>query len=199
MIAIVVLAAGSSSRMGGRDKLMEQIDGMPLLRRTVLRALEAGCDVSVALPEAPHPRHDALADLPVRRVPVPAATEGMNASLRAGLAALPPQTEAVMVMLADMPDITTQDMKDVLQAVDLISDTLIWRATTQSGDAGHPIVFRATLIPALIALNGDAGGSAVVKANRAHTLHVPLPGTHARTDLDTPQAWADWRARQEPI
>lgn len=196
MIALLILAAGSSSRMRGCDKLMEEIEGVPLLRRTVGRAVASGCDVYVTLPDPPHARHNALADLSITAVPVPDAAEGMNASLRAGLSAMPQDVEAVMVLLADMPDITTDDLNTVLQAIDLKSDTLIWRATTQDGAAGHPIVFRRALFADLIKLTGDAGGSSVVKANKARTLLIPLPDTHARTDLDTPEAWAAWRSRQ---
>lgn len=192
----MILAAGSSSRMRGRDKLMEEIGGTPLLRRTAMRAQATGCDVYVALPLQPHPRFDALAGLDVTCVPVPDASEGMNASLRTGLAAMPAQVDAVMVMLADMPDLTTQDLQTVLEAVDVTSETRIWRATTQDGSAGHPIVFHHSLLPSLIALQGDQGGSTVVKAQHASTRYIALPDAHARTDLDTPEAWTKWRRSQ---
>ena len=197
MIAIIVLAAGASRRMQGRDKLLEDVDGVPLLRRQTMRALATGCDVLVALPPAPHPRIDALTGLAVTIVEVADAEEGMNASLRTGLRSIPKDTDAVMVMLADMPDITQDDLNSVLQAVDLESDTLIWRAVTASGAAGHPIVFSTTLLPELTALSGDAGGSSVVRAHADKTQRVPLPDDHARTDLDTPEAWATWRAKLE--
>jgi CTP:molybdopterin cytidylyltransferase MocA len=150
--------------------------------------------VLVALPPPPHPRYDALAGLDVQTVPVPDAAEGMNASLRAGLRAVPQDAAAVMVLLADMPDVTTDDIKTVLQAVDLVTDIRIWRAVTQSGDAGHPTVFHAALLPELMRLHGDSGGRTVAQAHHDRTLHIPLPAGHARTDLDTPQDWADWRA-----
>lgn len=170
---------------------------MPLLRRTALRAQGAGWPLYVTLPPEgqAHPRAAALEGLPVVRVPVADAPEGMNASLRAGLAALPADTQAVMVVLADMPDLTVDDFKTVAEAVDLGSNFRIWRAVTESGQPGHPIVFHADLIPALMALRGDVGGNAVVAAHTPVTWHVPLTGNHARTDLDTPQAWARWRAR----
>lgn len=193
MIAIVLLAAGSSSRMQGRDKLMETVEGIPLLRRQVKRALDTGLDVYVTLPASPHPRYAALDGLDATVVPVPDAIEGMNASLRTGLGAVKHDADAVMVMLGDMPDITTIDINRVLHAVDLNTETLIWRATTHDGAAGHPIVFRKTLLPSLIALKGDHGGNAVVKATAAHTTYIELPSNHARTDLDTPEAWAAWR------
>jgi len=197
MIAVLILGAGASSRMQGRDKLLEDVDGMPLLRRQSLRALETGCPVLVALPPPPHPRYAAVAGLGVTLVPVPDAAEGMNASLRAGLRAVPAQAQAVMVLLADMPDLTTDDINTVLQAVDLKSDIRIWRAVTQSGAAGHPTVFHNDLLPALIALRGDIGGRDVAQAYCHRTRLIPLPGAHARTDLDTPQDWAAWRAARE--
>jgi molybdenum cofactor cytidylyltransferase len=194
MIAVLILAAGASSRMQGRDKLLEQVDGMPLLRRQTLRACATGCCVLVALPPAPHPRYDALKGVRAKLVPVPDAAEGMNASLRAGLAALPKGVQAVMVMLGDMPELTTEDLCTVRAAVDPGSDTLIWRAVTQSGAAGHPTVFHAQLLPELMRLTGDGGGRAVVQAHTDRTMHIPLPADHARTDLDTPADWAAWRA-----
>ena len=92
--AIVVLAAGASRRMQGRDKLMEDVDGMPLLRRSVMRALATGCKVLVALPATPHARYATLEGLDVAAIPVPDAAEGMNASLRAGLRALSDRARA---------------------------------------------------------------------------------------------------------
>ncbi|MEH6522757.1 nucleotidyltransferase family protein [Sulfitobacter sp.] len=197
MIVIVVLAAGASSRMQGRDKLMEDVDGVALLRRQVLRALGTGCEVLVTLPAGPHPRYDTIKDLNVTVVPVPDAAEGMNASLRAGILAVPDAATGVMVMLADMPDITEGDMITILNEVNFKSDVKIWRAVTKAGDPGHPIIFHKDLLPQLSALSGDQGGSAVVRENRDKTQFIPLPADHARTDLDTPEAWADWRARRD--
>jgi len=199
MIAILLLAAGASRRMQGRDKLMESVDNMPLLRRQALRACAIGVPVIVTLPPEPHPRHDVLKDLPLTIVPVPNVHDGMNASISTGLKALPDGTQAVMIMLSDMPDITESDINKIIQNVDLKSQNLIWRATTTDGSAGHPIVFHAQLIPDLMALSGDHGGREVVRENISRTKLIPLPDNHARTDLDTPEAWANWRAGRGSI
>lgn len=196
MTAIVLLAAGASRRMMGRDKLLEEVNGEALLRRQAMRACGTGTPVFVTLPPAPHPRYAVLEGLDLSVVPVADAQDGMNASLAAGLNAVPQDIDAVMVLLADMPDITQADIETVLNAVDSGSGTLIWRATTHTGDAGHPIAFHRQLVPELIALKGDQGGKEVVRANAARTALIPLPDEHARTDLDTPEAWANWRARQ---
>jgi len=197
-IPIILLAAGQSTRMGGHDKLLETVDGMPLLRRQALMALAAKAGpVFVTLPPAPHPRYDVIDDFEVTVVPVPDAAEGMNASLRHGVAALPPDATATMMLLADLPDLTTEDLITCLRAVDLSSDTSIWRGATEDGKPGHPIIFAAKHFAAFAKLTGDSGGRDIVAAAQDQTQLIPLPGQHARRDLDTPQAWEAWR-RENP-
>ncbi len=192
--AILVLAAGASRRMRGRDKLLEPLRGEPLLRATVRKARATGCPVLVALPHAGHPRAACLAGLGATVVPVPGADEGMAASLRAGVAALPP-ADRVMVMLADMPDITTRDLAVLIAAArDGTDGTLVWRGAGADGRPGHPIVFHASLRPRFAALQGDTGGAPILAACRDAVRLVRLPGTHALCDLDTPEDWAAWRA-----
>ncbi|WP_299504952.1 nucleotidyltransferase family protein [uncultured Roseobacter sp.] len=196
-LPVIVLAAGQSKRMRGADKLLELVDGMPLLRRQANMA----CDVTqgpvlVALPPRPHPRYQCLDALGVNRIPVEEAAEGMNASIRTAIAALPDNAPAAMLLLGDLPELTEDDLRQVMAAVDLDSDVLIWRGATQAGKAGHPIVFSARLFDALKTISGDSGGRSVVKAAGNNVRLVPLTGHRARMDLDTPEEWAAWRARQ---
>lgn len=193
---IILLAAGQSTRMRGRDKLLEQVDGQPLLRRQAMMACSAtDGPVVVALPLEPHARHDALGGLSVTRVPVPDATEGMNASLRAAFAALPSGARAAMILLADLPELTLDDLNTVFDSVDLASEMTIWRGATADGKPGHPIVFAACHFPYFAKLTGDSGGRDVVAKAKDRTMLVPLPADHARLDLDTPEDWAAWRQR----
>ncbi|MBO9437260.1 nucleotidyltransferase family protein [Sulfitobacter sp. KE29] len=195
-LPVILLAAGASTRMRGRDKLMEDIGGEPLLRRQARLARGIG-PVTVALPPAPHPRYTALSGLDITPLPIPDAAEGMGASLRRAFAALPLDTPAAMVLLADMPALEARDLARLAAAVDLTGETLIWRATTEDGKPGHPIVFAAALFDQLKQLRGDDGGRAVVRAAADRMQLVPLPGQRARRDLDTPEDWAAWRAEQE--
>lgn len=194
-LPIILLAAGQSSRMRGRDKLLEEVGSVPLLRRqaAMARRVTSG-SILVALPPAPHPRYGALADLDVTPLPVPDAAEGMNASLRTAFAALPTDAKAAMLLLGDLPELTETDLARVARAVSLTSDTLIWRGTTEDGRPGHPIVFAAPLFPAFAALTGDTGGREVVAQAGDRIDLIPLPGNRARLDLDTPEEWEAWRA-----
>ncbi|MFQ1700876.1 NTP transferase domain-containing protein [Loktanella agnita] len=193
MIPILILAAGSSSRMRGKDKLLEKLNNQPVLRRQAQRAIATGAQVFIALPDADHPRAAVITDLDVTPLITPDATEGMSGTMRNAIAQLPP-CPAFMILLADLVALDTADLRTVLHAHDTHPDHLIWRGTTEDGQPGHPIIFDSSLRPAFAKLTGDSGGAAIVKAQPAQTRLVRLPGQRALLDLDTPEDWADWRA-----
>ena len=194
MIPVLILAAGASSRMRGTDKLLEDVDGQPLLRRQIQLAEAISSAIRVALPLAPHQRYDCLTATSARGVPVPDAADGMGASIRTLFATLQGHISHAMLLLGDLPDLMAADLRAVERGVQTHPDALVWRGATEDGRGGHPIIFARALFPALCTLTGDDGGRGVVAAagNRVHL--VPLPGTRARRDLDTPEEWAAWRA-----
>lgn len=186
--AILLLAAGASSRMRGADKLLEDMDGEPLLTLMCRRAAETGLPVFVTLPSLSHSRAAAIRG--ATPIAVPDAAEGMAASIRRGIAALPPETEAVMILPADMPEITAQDMV-LLATRQEGPQGPILRACTEDGTPGHPVLFPRRCFAALQTLKGDQGARLVLAGEDIRM--ISLPGNHALTDLDTPEAWAKWR------
>lgn len=193
MIALLLLAAGASSRMRGADKLLEPVEDMPLLRRQATRAVATGAPVFVAISPDHPARHTALDGLNLTLVPVTRAAEGMGRSIACGVRALPAQCTGVAILPADMPEITTADLRQVLTQA-RAAPHRIHRATSKTGTPGHPVVFPATLFGALSQLSGDTGAKPVLAGQQI--VQIPLPGDHAITDLDTPEAWAAWRSRQ---
>ncbi|MEP6065550.1 MAG: nucleotidyltransferase family protein [Paracoccaceae bacterium] len=191
---ILILAAGTSSRMRGRDKLLETIDGVPLLRIVAQRALATGCPVTIALPVFPHARYDALDGLEVDRLPIPGAEQGMSVSLRASVQALQNKAKRLLLLLADLPEITTEHLQLVLDAPKSAPDALVWRGATEDGAPGHPVLFDQALFPNFANITGDNGAQSVVAAARPAVQLVTLNGMAARQDLDTPEEWARWRA-----
>jgi molybdenum cofactor cytidylyltransferase len=187
---LLVLAAGASSRMRGADKLLEPVDGVALIARTVGAALATGLPVIVALrPDRPA-RAEAIAGMAVERVTVPDAAEGMGASLRSAAAAAP-EGAGLVVILADMPEITAEDLAALVAAFEAASGDKVVRAASEDGRPGQPVIFPARLRPALMALRGDTGGRDILKAETQ--VLVPLPGRRALVDLDTPEDFAAWR------
>ncbi len=195
MVPILILAAGGSTRMAPRDKLTEMVEGQPLLCRTARRALATEAPVLVVLPPDRPDRDRAVEGLDLIRVLAVEAAQGMTASLRAGLAALPPGATGVMVLPADMPDLDTPDLRRLLEGF-AAEPARILRGAGQDGTPGHPVIFPADLFPELMALAGDEGGRSVIARHRGRLRLVPLPGDRALVDLDTPEDWAAWRARQ---
>jgi len=196
-LAILLLAAGASSRMQGGDKLLEKIAHQPLLSHLVQQAQATGFQVLVTVPDLAHPR--AALTGPAQCIPVPDAAEGMGASIRTGIRALPDRTEGVMILPADMPELTTANFQKLADGF-AGPEGAILRATGQDGTgairAGHPVLFPRRCFDALLRLKGDDGARRVLQGE--NVTRVPLPASHALTDLDTPDAWATWRAGQTP-
>ena len=195
-IAILIPAAGASRRMRGTDKLLMQVGGEALLRRQARQALQAADHVAVTLPHPDHPRAAALAGLPVQLVLVPDADSGMSASLRRGIGLLPEDMDAAMILPADMPDLTVEDLQALIALFRALPRPMLLQGCSDTDIPGHPVLFPADCFPAMLALSGDQGARAVLAANRHRLRLVPLPDRHALTDLDTPEAWAEWQARQ---
>ena len=194
MLPILLLAAGASARMRGADKLLEPVDGIPLIRRQAMMALRVSDDVRIALPPRPHKRYDVVSDLPLTLVGVADHAEGMGASLRTIFATLEVNVSRAMLLLTDLPELGEEDLRAVIEAMRTHPDALIWRGATKGGQGGHPMIFVQSLFPALRRLTGDNGGRDVVAAAGDRVHMVPLPDDRARHDLDTPEDWAAWRA-----
>lgn len=196
-VEVVLLAAGAGRRMAGIDKLLERVDGTPLLRRGAEEALASGAAaVHVVLPPEGGARAEVLSGLGVHIVTAQAAAEGMGASLRAGIAALSPQADAVIVALADMPDVTTAVYDALIAAFDPEAGAEICRAVSAGGQPGHPVLFGRRFQEPLSEVSGDVGARDVVRAGADYLRDVPVAGEAAVTDLDTPAQWAAYRARQ---
>ena len=194
--AILILAAGQSRRMHGVDKLLEPVAGQPLIRRQAQVALATGLPVWIALPPDRPLRNEALQGLVVGIVDVSDARLGISYSLIAGNAAVPADM-ALILWLADLPEITTDDLRTLGSAAQAAPNAII-RATTSAGKPGHPVVVPPNFRAELNRLTGDDGARDVLKRHAANTVFVPLAGTRALTDLDTPEDWSAWRAGRLP-
>lgn len=187
---ILLLAAGRATRMRGADKLLEDVDGQPLLRLMASRAAKAGA-TRVVLTQGQTERRALLADLDVDCVEVQSG-DGMAASIVAGVHGL---KGPVLIALADMPEITANDLYLML-GLSQQAPNAILRAATPDGTPGHPVLFPADLLPKLGQLTGDQGAKDILKSEAKRVHLIPLKDDRAIIDLDTPEAWAAWRAKR---
>ena len=198
VVHILILAAGASSRMRGADKLLQEIEGTPILRRVAKVALATGAPVSVTLPVGADARRTTLCDLAIKIVEVPDAHLGMSRSLVRGVKAImadsPGPDDGIMILPADMPGFTPEALTNLASGF-AAGPQSIWRGGTMDGKAGHPTIFPRALWSALVTVTGDEGGRSVVQAHRDRVKLLPLPDQMAMLDLDTPEDWAAYLAR----
>ncbi len=182
----IVLAAGASSRMGGRQKLLLDVEGVPMARHVLEAASEGGCHQLVVVyaddevKRAINGRAETLLN--------PKAATGMASSLHVGLKAMRPEIEAVMVLLGDQPLVGPRTVASVIRA---------WRregsrpavAVAQETDGwAPPVILSRELWPEVMTLKGDSGARQILKGRPELLDIVPAPGRP--DDIDTPDDYA---------
>jgi molybdenum cofactor cytidylyltransferase len=184
-VAAVVLAAGASSRMGGRNKLLLRIGGEPLVRRAARAAADALLDpvIVVVGHEADRVR-EALGGVPCVTVPSPDYALGQRLSLQAGLRAVPADASAALVALADMPLVTSAMMAAVRDAY--LRDAAPLVASRYGGVLAPPTLYDRALFPELVALTGAGAGKPVLLRHLAEATVVSWP-EEALVDVDRPE------------
>jgi molybdenum cofactor cytidylyltransferase len=185
-VVAVVLAAGTSSRMG-RPKQLLPLGGRPLVCHAVEAALEAGLPVVVVVGHREEEVRAALGERArVRVVRNAGYRSGQASSLRAGLGALGPEVRAALVLLADQPDVSAEAIRAVLHAY-RGSGAAAVRAR-YSGTPGHPVLLDRRIWPEVQRVTGDRGARDLLAAHPEWVLAVDLPGPAPR-DIDR---WEDY-------
>jgi molybdenum cofactor cytidylyltransferase len=191
-VAGILLAAGTASRMG-RNKLLLELDGEPLLRRAARRALEAGLEpLLVVLGHQAELAGRALSGLACTPVVNAAHRQGLNTSLSAGVLAAPATAEAAVVLLADMPFVEAAMIRAVVDR---------WRQTGAPTVASRfgavvapPTLYARSLFPHLTGTTGEGRGREVVRAQGERARFVDWP-PEAVADLDVTEDVERARAR----
>jgi molybdenum cofactor cytidylyltransferase len=181
-LAGLLLAAGGATRFGS-PKVLAPFHGTPLVRRGVeLLASHCAAGVHVVVGASADGVRAALRGQTVTMVDNPAWATGLASSLVQGVASLPDEADAVLILLCDQPAITAADL-DALVAAWQIEPELI--AAARFGDQlGPPVIMPRSFWPQLAALRGDQGARSLLEWHAEHTA-VPMP--HAAFDIDTPE------------
>lgn len=169
----MLLAAGASTRMG-ENKLVLDFAGEPLVRRAARAALDAGLAPLVAVVGHEEERTRAvLSGLPCVVVPNPRHALGMSTSLDAGVAAVPEEAEAAVVLLADMP-LVTAAMIGAVVARHAASGAPV--VTSRYGEVtAPPTLYARALLAELRGGEGEGRGREVVRRHAAHAVFVDWP------------------------
>lgn len=204
--AAIILAAGTSSRMGAsRHKLLLPLHGRPVLAH-VLDAVQASQARPVVLilghqPEQVRQHIAAYISQPdLHIVENPDYLQGMSTSLRLGVQTLlsfgytkstGESIDSALVVLGDQPLITAQHIDTLIATYRTTGKRII--APTYEGKRGNPILFDSSLFPELLEVTGDEGGRSVLERHREEIATVEMGNPLANIDVDT------WDAYQRVI
>jgi molybdenum cofactor cytidylyltransferase len=178
--AVLILAAGNSSRLGLPKQLLQH-QQKSLLRQIAEKALSLQpAAVAVVLGfESGRMRHE-LDDLPVLIVMNSIWHEGVASSIRAGIRSLPETIDCALITLCDQPFVTSGLLGQLIASCTADHPIV---ATAYEQTLGVPACFSRTLFPELLDLKGDAGAKRVIEQNRASVTSIPFPP--ASIDIDT--------------
>lgn len=192
MLAALVLAAGESSRMGGSPKAtLKAPCGRTFATRIIDVLAESGVDDLFVVTGA---HHDAIVAAVSREAPRqfpvfvrnPNPARGQLSSLWVGMDhAITPDTEALLVTLADVPMITVEVVRQVITAWRLSGAPIVRPAIGEAH--GHPVLYDRSLFPALRAAPLEQGAKAVVRAREADIVNVAVTDPGCLRDVDTPE------------
>jgi molybdenum cofactor cytidylyltransferase len=194
-VAAVVLAAGRSSRMGVQNKLLADIGGKPMVRRVVEIALVGRArPVLVVTGHQGAEVADALAGLGVTLIANPDYAIGLASSLKAGIRAVPADCDGALILLGDMPRISSEHVDRLVEAFAAAPDSIV--VPVHEGRQGNPVLWPRRLFPELLQLEGDAGAKRLIAAHREHVREVEMGTDAIFVDVDTPDALAQVKRGQ---
>lgn len=180
--AAVLLAAGNSSRFGS-PKQLARWGGQTFIERVVDAALNSQAEpVVVVLGAEIEQSRAALAGRPVNIIINPDWAKGQSASLKAGLAALPPNISSVVFLLVDLPGITPNIIDALIARHRQTLAPLVWPEF--EGRRGNPVLFDRNLFAELAAISGDTGGKPVLMAHQDEAERVAVTDEAIVQDID---------------
>ncbi|HEY2713329.1 MAG TPA: nucleotidyltransferase family protein [Chthoniobacterales bacterium] len=181
MIAAVVLAAGGSVRLGQPKQLLRHA-GQPLVRRTAIAALEAGCAPVVVVVGNRHEQvAAALEDLPLTVVANDFWEAGIGGSIRAGIEALR-EADAAVLLACDQMSVDREVIDRLIAGHNQTGLPIV--ASAYAGTLGIPALFARQFHPALASLTGDRGAKSIIVRHRDQVAAVPFAA--GAVDIDVP-------------
>lgn len=184
MIAAIVLAAGRATRMG-EPKVLLRLGGRTLLAHVLAAAQASRCELVlvVAGPNAGEVRREAE-PFGARVVENPRYAEGMATSLAAGVAALPPECDAAVILLGDQPRVGAAAIDRLIAAHRETGKPMVLSRYGET--AGAPTLIARPLFPDVATLTGETGARRLVAGRPDLVAEVPLAREEA-WDVDTPE------------
>ncbi len=184
-IAIIILAAGSSSRLG-RPKQLLKFDGSTLLQRSITAALNVSQNVIVVLGANENLILPTISNFPIEIILNENWATGMSSSIRTGMSVLEKEKhDAVLIMLCDQPFVDASLLEKMVSIFGKNEQSIL--ACEYEGKVGVPAIFDASFFQKLKTLEGQKGAKALIINNLEKTKRVVFE--KGKIDIDTEEDW----------
>ena len=184
-IHAVLLAAGRSKRMGRTNKLLLDVDGIPLVRKSAINILNSNVAYMTVVTGFDEEKIvKALSGLNVNFVKNVNFREGLSSSLKAGLTNITPSPSAVIICLADMPKIQPEHLNQLIENFDPSKGFEIC-IPTNKGKRGNPVLIGSRFFPHIFETSGDFGAKHVMMQHPDKIVEVEIGTSDIHLDIDT--------------
>ncbi|MFZ6009296.1 MAG: nucleotidyltransferase family protein [Bacteroidota bacterium] len=191
-ITAILLAAGSSSRMG-RSKQLLTVEGQPLLMRAVQAAIHSKCSHTLVVLGSGEERHRKIIQtLPVQIVYNDAWNKGIGSSIKAGMHALAqPSPDGVIILVCDQPLLGPEHIDALIHTHRKTGNPIV--ASSYKGTVGVPAFFNQMFFDPLMLLEDAAGAKKIIQQNQQVVSSIDFPG--GEIDLDTPEDYESFNRK----
>ncbi len=198
-IAAVVMAAGRSRRMAPHNKLLvADRSGKAMIARVVDNVLSSNArPVLVVTGHQAEQIQHALGGRPVRYVHASDYAEGLSASLKAGIAAVPEECAAALVCLGDMPLVTGRMIDRLLSSYDPDEGRLIVLPTFR-GKQGNPMLWDRRFFAEILQITGDSGARFLLGKHLEAVAEMEMADDAVLRDFDTTESLNTLPQRMRP-
>ncbi|MGB1843240.1 MAG: nucleotidyltransferase family protein [Thalassobaculaceae bacterium] len=194
-IHAVLLAAGRSERMGRNNKLLLNVDGIPLVRKSAINILNSNVtSITVVTGFDENKIVNALSGLNVNFVKNINFREGLSSSLKAGLANITPTPSAVIICLADMPKIQPEHINQLIENFNPLKGWEIC-IPTNNGKRGNPVLIGSRFFPYIFETSGDFGAKQIMKQHSDKIVEVEIGTSDIHFDIDTQDEYENFTTR----
>lgn len=198
MMSAILLAAGESRRMG-RPKQLLAWQGRTLLQHALESLIDSDADeIVLVLGHEADLIRKSLPALPIKIVINPDYIQGMASSLRQGLLAMDPESEAFLVLLADQPGIGPEIINTLIRRFRQADPKRGIVRPAYRGRQGHPVLISVRYLQEALQLQGDAGARRILLNHPGDILEIEVDRDAVLRDIDTPEAYREYSKRAGP-
>lgn len=191
IISGVILAAGFSSRMEGKNKLTLELEGKKIIEHVIIAAQESNLDEILIVYKDEDIKHIAM-QYNLRAIYNENSAEGMSTSLKVGVSSLSKNSNACLFLLGDMPFVKSKTIntlvKEAINQSELDAEKSII-VPFYNGKRGNPVIFGKKYYKEILENTGDLGAREIMKNNLQAVVKVDISDDYENIDIDTPEKY----------